>query len=124
MAGRIDVLCDQATNTVPYIRDNRVKVFAVSSPARLAGLPSVPTTAEGGSPSIAMSTWHGLYAPAGTPEPIQEHISAALRAALKEDLLTDVPSDERASIVFHRRFVAEEVDRWRPIIEAAGAYAD
>jgi hypothetical protein len=39
-------------------------------------------------------------------------------------LLTDVPSDERASIAFHRRFVAEEVDRWRPIIEAAGAYAD
>jgi ABC-type antimicrobial peptide transport system permease subunit len=41
MAGRIDVLCDQATNTVPFIRDNRVKVFAVSSPQRLAGLPSV-----------------------------------------------------------------------------------
>ena len=40
------------------------------------------------------------------------------------DLLTDVPSDERASIAFHRRFVAEEVTRWRPIIEAAGAYAD
>jgi len=79
-----------------------------------------------------MSTWHGLYAPAGTPEPIQEHISTALRAALKEerlrqryaDLVTDVPSDERASIAFHRRFVAEEVTRWRPIIEAAGAYAD
>ena len=79
-----------------------------------------------------MSTWHGLYAPAGTPEAIQEHISAALRMALREerlrqrfaDLLTDVPSDERASIAFHRRFVAEEVDRWRPIIEAAGAYAD
>jgi tripartite-type tricarboxylate transporter receptor subunit TctC len=70
MAGRIDVLCDQATNTVPYIRDNRVKVFAVSSTARLAGLPSVPTTTEAGSPGIAMSTWHGLYAPAGTPEPI------------------------------------------------------
>jgi tripartite-type tricarboxylate transporter receptor subunit TctC len=117
---------------VPFIRDNRVKVFAVSSPARLAGLPSVPTTTEAGSPGIAMSTWHGLYAPAGTPEPIQEHISAALRMALREerlrqrfaDLLTDVPSDERASIAFHRRFVAEEVDRWRPIIEAAGAYAD
>jgi tripartite-type tricarboxylate transporter receptor subunit TctC len=79
-----------------------------------------------------MSTWHGLYAPAGTPEPIQEHISAALRMALKEErlrhryaeLVTDVPSDERASIAFHRRFVAEDVDRWRPIIEAAGAYAD
>ena len=77
-------------------------------------------------------SWYGLLAPAGTPEPIQEHISASLRKALKEerlrqrfaDLLTDVPSDERASIAFHRRFVAEEVTRWRPIIEAAGAYAD
>jgi tripartite-type tricarboxylate transporter receptor subunit TctC len=132
MAGRIDLLCDQATNTVPYIRDKRVEVWGVSSPQRLPGLPHVPTTAEAGFPGIAMSTWHGMYAPAGTPEPIQEKLSAALRAALKEeklrqryaDLLTDIPSDERQTIAFHRRFVAEEVARWRPVIQAAGAYAD
>ena len=132
MAGRIDLLCDQATNTVPYIRDGRVLAYAVSSPARLAGLPQVPTPAEAGFPGIAMSTWHGLYAPAGTPEAIQEHISAALRVALRDDrlrqrfaeLLTDPATEERASIAFHRRFVAEEVARWRPVIQAAGAYAD
>jgi len=132
MAGRIDLLCDQATNTIPFIRDGRVAVWGVSAPSRLAGLPAVPTATEAGFPTIAMSTWHGLYAPAGTPEAIQQKVNAVLRAALAEaklraryaDLLTDVPAAERQTIGFHRRFVAEEVARWRPIIEAAGAYAD
>lgn len=132
MAGRIDILCDQATNTVPYIRDGRVLVHGVSSPARLPGLPNVPTAAEAGYPGIAMSTWHGMYAPTGTPEPVQEFLSNALRAALREErlkqrfseLLTDPATEERASIAFHRRFLAEEVTRWRPIIQATGAYAD
>jgi len=132
MSGRLDILCDQATNTVPYIRDNRVVAWGVSSPARLPGLPQVPTTAEAGFPSIAMSTWHGLYAPAGTPEAVQERLSAALRAALREerlrrrfaDLLTDVPAEARSTTGFHTRFLREEIDRWRPIIQAAGQFAD
>ena len=132
MSGRLDILCDQATNTVPYIRDNRVVPWGVSSPARLSGLPQVPTTAEAGFPSIAMSTWHGLYAPAGTPEAVQERLSAALRAALREerlrrrfaDLLTDVPDEARSTTGFHTRFLREEIDRWRPIIQAAGQFAD
>jgi tripartite-type tricarboxylate transporter receptor subunit TctC len=132
MSGRLDILCDQATNTVPYIRDNRVVPWGVSSPARLPGLPQVPTTAEAGFPSIAMSTWHGLYAPAGTAEAVQERLSAALRAALREerlrrrfaDLLTDVPAEARSTTGFHTRFLREEIDRWRPIIQAAGQFAD
>jgi tripartite-type tricarboxylate transporter receptor subunit TctC len=132
MAGRIDILCDQATNTVPYLRDGRVLAFGVSSPERLPGLPDLPTTAEAGFPGIAMSTWHGMYAPAGTPEPVQAALSAALRGALREErlrarfaeLLTEPATAERATIAFHRRFLAEEVERWRPIIQAAGAYAD
>lgn len=132
MAGRVDLLCDQATNTVSFIREGRVRALGVSSPERLPGLPAIPTTAEAGFPSIAMSTWHGMYAPAGTPEPIQERLSAALRAAMNDpalrrrfaDLLTEPATEERASIAFHRRFLAEEVARWRPIIEAAGAFAD
>ena len=132
MAGRIDIMCDQATNTVPFIRDGRVKAYGVTSPQRLPGLPDLPTTAEAGFPGIAMSAWHGLFAPAGTPEPVQEAIAAALRGGLKEvrlrsrfaDLLTEPASEERATPAFHRRFLVEEVERWRPIIQAAGAYAD
>jgi tripartite-type tricarboxylate transporter receptor subunit TctC len=132
MAGRIDMLCDQATNTVPFIRDGRVAAYAVTSAQRLPGLDSLPTTAELGIPGLAMTTWHGLYAPAGTPEPVQQVLSAALRGALREEklrarfaeLVTAPATEERATIAFHRRFLGEEVARWRPIIQAAGAYAD
>ena len=132
MAGRIDLLCDQATNTAPFIRDGRIRAYGVSSPARLPGLPELPTTAEAGAPGIAMSTWHGLYAPAGTPDAVQQRINAALQAALRDDrvrarfteLVTNTATEERASLGFHRRFHAEEIARWRPIIQAAGAYAD
>ncbi|WP_043829240.1 tripartite tricarboxylate transporter substrate-binding protein [Muricoccus aerilatus] len=131
MAGRIDVFCDQATNTAPFIRDNRVKSYAVTLDRRAEGL-DLPTTAEAGQPAIAMSTWHGLYAPAGTPEPVQERLSAAIRAALREErlkqrfaeLVTEVATPEQATPAFHRRHLAAEVARWRPIIQAANVYAD
>ncbi|EFH11677.1 tripartite tricarboxylate transporter substrate-binding protein [Teichococcus cervicalis] len=131
MAGRIDIFCDQATNTLPFIREGRIKAYAVTLPQRVPGL-DLPTTAEAGVPSIVMSTWHGLYAPASTPEPVQQRLATALRAALKEerlrqrfaDLVTEPATAERATPEFHRRFLAEEVARWRPIIEAAGTYAD
>ncbi|WP_338144452.1 tripartite tricarboxylate transporter substrate-binding protein [Neoroseomonas marina] len=132
MAGRLDLLCDQATNTVPFIRENRVRAYGVTSPARLPGLPDIPTTAEAGAPAIAMSTWHGLYAPAGTPEEVQQRINAALLLAMRDErlrtrfaeLVTDPATPERASLAFHRRYHAEEIARWRPIIQAAGSYAD
>ena len=131
MAGRIDVFCDQATNTATFLREGRIKGYAVTLPQRVPGL-DLPTTAEAGEPSLLMSTWHGLYAPKGTPEEVQERLAAALRSALAEerlrsrfaDLVTEPASDERATPAFHRRFLAEEVARWRPVIQAAGQYAD
>ncbi|MCO6415947.1 tripartite tricarboxylate transporter substrate binding protein BugD [Siccirubricoccus sp. KC 17139] len=132
MAGRVDLLCDQATNTLPFIKENRIAAYAVTSPQRVPELPHLPTTAEAGFPSIAMSTWHALYAPAGTPEDIQRALSAMLRGAMRDqklrqrfaELATAPATEERASIAFHTRFLAEEVARWRPIIQAAGAFAD
>lgn len=132
MAGRLDLLCDQATNTAPFIRDNRVRAYGVTSQVRLPGLPDIPTTAEAGAPAIGMSTWHGLYAPAGTPEAVQQRLNAALLLAMQDErlrtrfaeLVTDPATPERASLAFHRRFHAEEIARWRPIIQEAGAYAD
>ncbi len=131
LAGRLDLFCDQATNTVPYIRDGRIQAYAVTSEARVPGL-DLPTTAEAGLPALAMNTWHGLYAPRGTPDAVQERLSAALRAALRTErlrqrfaeLVTDPAPQDRATIAFHRRFLAAEVARWRPIIVAAGVYAD
>jgi tripartite-type tricarboxylate transporter receptor subunit TctC len=132
MAGRVDIFCDQVTNTLPYIRDKRFPAYAVTSDTRVPGLDSLPTMAEAGKPEAAMTTWHGLFAPAGVPEPILDRLSAALRAALREErlrtrfaeLITAPASQDRATRDFHRRYHAEEVARWRPVIQAAGTYAD
>ncbi|MBO1076879.1 tripartite tricarboxylate transporter substrate-binding protein [Roseomonas marmotae] len=131
MAGRIDLFCDQATNTAPFIRDNRIKAYAVTLPQRVAGL-DLPTTAEAGAPDLLMSTWHGLYAPRGTPAEVQERLSTAIRAALRDErllarfreLVTAPASQDRATPAYHTRYLAEEVARWRPIIQEAGQYAD
>jgi tripartite-type tricarboxylate transporter receptor subunit TctC len=131
MAGRIDVFCDQATNTASFLRESRIKGYAATLPQRVPGL-DLPTTAEAGQPSLLMSTWHGLYAPKGTPPEVQERLSGAIRAALREErlrerfveLVTAPATEERATPAFHRQFLADEVARWRPIIQAAGQYAD
>jgi tripartite-type tricarboxylate transporter receptor subunit TctC len=132
VAGRVDVFCDQVTSTLPFIRDNRFPAYAVTSEARVPALPTLPTMAEAGRPGVTMSTWHGLFAPAGVPVPILDRLSAALRAALREERLlsrfadlTTVPAtQERATRAFHRRYHAQEVERWRPVILAAGIFAD
>lgn len=131
VAGRVDVFCDQATSTASFIRDGSVRGYAVTAPRRVAGL-DLPTTLEAGQPGLVMSTWHGLYAPAGTPPEVQERLSAALRAALRDgrvrqrfaELVTDPVTEDRATPAHHRRFLAEEVARWRPILQAANEYAD
>ncbi|MBP0495529.1 tripartite tricarboxylate transporter substrate-binding protein [Pararoseomonas indoligenes] len=132
MAGRIDITCDQTTNTVPYIRDNRVRAFAVTTPQRLAALPDVPTTTEGGLPQLQVTIWHGFYAPHGTPRPVIDRLAQSLRAALADpavlnrfsDLATTAEPPERATPDAHRAFLEAEIARWRPILSAAGEYAD
>ncbi|MGG5822768.1 tripartite tricarboxylate transporter substrate-binding protein [Falsiroseomonas sp. HW251] len=131
MAGRIDLFVDQATNTAPFLRDNRIKGYAVTLPERVPGL-DLPTTAEAGFPAFSMSTWHGIYGPAALPQEIQNRLNAAIKAALRDERLrarfaevvTQPATDERSFIPFHRRFLVEEVNRWRPIIQANGEYAD
>ncbi|MFC0386934.1 tripartite tricarboxylate transporter substrate-binding protein [Muricoccus vinaceus] len=132
MAGRLDLTCDQTTNTVPYIQDNRVRAFATTTEQRLAALPNVPTAAEGGLPGLTVTVWHGFYVPAGTPRPVIDRLSQALRTALADEkvvtrfaeLATTPEPAARATPEAHRALLEAEVARWRPIIQSAGEYAD
>ncbi|MCC7283292.1 MAG: tripartite tricarboxylate transporter substrate binding protein BugD [Acetobacteraceae bacterium] len=132
LAGRIDVMCDQTTNTVEHIKAGAIRVLAVTTPARLPVLPDVPTTTELGMPDLQIAIWHGFYAPKGTPAAIIERASAALRTALRDDKviarfaelgLTPEPQ-ERATPAAHRAFWEAEVAKWRPVLQSAGQYAD
>jgi tripartite-type tricarboxylate transporter receptor subunit TctC len=132
IAGQIDLMCDQTTNTTGQIQAGAVKVYGVTSPKRIPSLPDVPTMAENGLPGFEVAIWHGLYAPAKTPQPIIEKLSKALQDALKDEnvkarfaeLGTEPVALERATPDALGKHLKAEIDRWAPIIKAAGVYAD
>jgi tripartite-type tricarboxylate transporter receptor subunit TctC len=132
LSGRVDLLCDQTTNTTEQINAGAIKVFAVTTPERVPSMPNVPTAAEAGLPDFQVTIWHGLYAPKGTPAAVTQRLSQALQAALRDERLiarfaelgTAPVAQERATPDAHRRFWQADIAKWRPIIQAAGQYAD
>ncbi|HVE49607.1 MAG TPA: tripartite tricarboxylate transporter substrate binding protein BugD [Casimicrobiaceae bacterium] len=132
MGGQVDLLCDQTTQTTSPIKAERIKVYGVTSKARLDTLPNVPTLAEQGLAGFEVVVWHGLYAPKGTPMPIVEKMSAALQAALKDPAVVTkfaelsafpVPPDQATPDAL-RAHLKKEIDKYGPIIKKAGIYAD
>ena len=134
MGGQVDIMCDQTTNTSAQIEGGKVKGYAVTSPRRLTtpALAKLPTLDESGMKGFNVSIWHGMYAPKGTPKPIQDQVNAALRKALadpefikrQEALGAVVIADSRLGQAEHKRFVEAEINKWGPVIKAAGQYAD
>jgi len=133
IGGQVDIMCDQTTNTTTQIDGGKVKAFAVSTPKRLGGsLSKLPTLDESGLKGFNVTIWHGMYAPKGTPKAVLDKINTALKTALKdaefhkreEALGAVIVTDHRVNPADHKKFVADEIAKWTPIIKAAGQYAD
>jgi tripartite-type tricarboxylate transporter receptor subunit TctC len=134
LGGQVDLMCDQTTNTTGQIESGKVKAFAVTTAKRLtsAALAKLPTADEAGLKGFNVSVWHGLYAPKGTPKAVQDKVNAALKMALndpdfhkrQEALGAVIISDARTSGAEHKKFVDAEINKWGPVIKAAGQYAD
>jgi tripartite-type tricarboxylate transporter receptor subunit TctC len=132
MGGQIDLLCDQTTQTTGPIKAERIKVYGVTTKARLASLPNVPTLSEQGLPGFEVVVWHGFYAPKGTPKPIIDKLNAALKEALKDPVviakfadLSAVPATpEQATPDALRAHLKSEIDKYGPLIKKAGVFAD
>jgi tripartite-type tricarboxylate transporter receptor subunit TctC len=132
IGGQVDLMCDQTTNTTKQIQGGEIKVYAVTSPERLAVLPDTPTAVEGGIDGFVVGVWHGLYAPKGTPAPVVERLTQALQVALADptvasrfaDLGTAPVSAADATPAALQAKLESEIGRWKPVIEAAGVFAD
>jgi tripartite-type tricarboxylate transporter receptor subunit TctC len=132
LGGQVDIMCDQTTNTTKQIQGGTIKAYAVTTPERLSVLPDLPTTAEGGLDGMEVAIWHGLYAPKGTPQEIVDRLSKSLQVALQDEnvaarfaeLGTEPSSQEDATPAALKAKLEGEITRWKPIIEAAGQYAD
>lgn len=132
LGGQVDIMCDQTTNTTKQITGGTIKAYAVTSPKRLDVLPNLPTTAEGGLPGVQVGIWHGIYAPKGTPAEAIERLSKSLQVALKDpnviarfaELGTAPAPEADAKPAALKAKLESEIARWKPIIDAAGQYAD
>jgi tripartite-type tricarboxylate transporter receptor subunit TctC len=132
MAGTLDLGCDQTTNNAEQIRSQTIRAFAISTPTRAEALPDVPTTAEAGLPEMRMSGWNMLFAPAGTPRPVIERLNRAMLAALRDEnvarrmaqLGSGPAGGERTTPEGAQAFWRAEIARWKPLLEAAGQFAD
>jgi tripartite-type tricarboxylate transporter receptor subunit TctC len=132
LGGQVDFMCDQTTNTTSQIKAGKIKVYGVTTKTRVPSLPEVPTLHEAGLPGFEVAIWHGLYAPKGTPKPVIDRLAVALQAALADPLVktrfaelgTEPVSADRAKPDALRAHLKAEIDKWAPIIKAAGQYAD
>jgi tripartite-type tricarboxylate transporter receptor subunit TctC len=132
IAKQIDLSCDQTTNTTSPIASKLVKAYAITTKTRLGSMPDLPAADEAGLKGFEVAAWHGIYAPKGTPDDIVQKLSRTLQEALRDpdlvkrfnDINTEpVPQNEATPEALKAKLISE-VDRWAPIIKAAGQFAD
>jgi tripartite-type tricarboxylate transporter receptor subunit TctC len=127
LGGRIDLMCDQVTNTSSQIMAGAVQAYCVTTKTRVAVLPSLPPCSEAGLPGFEASVWHGLYAPKGTPQPVVRKLNEALQVALTSDTvkkrLADLgtepvpPQDVTPEAL--RAHLEAQLDKWGKVVKAA-----
>jgi tripartite-type tricarboxylate transporter receptor subunit TctC len=127
VAGQIDLIfADQSA--LSQVRAGTIKGFAVAAGSRLPGAPDLPTAEEAGLPGFSFASWNAVFAPKGTPKAIIGKLNDAITSALAQasigqklaDLGGDVPAREQQTPEALRALLKAEIERWWPIIKAAG----
>jgi tripartite-type tricarboxylate transporter receptor subunit TctC len=132
IAGQIDLMFDQALNSLPHVRGGKIKAYAVTANAHLASAPEIPTVDEAGLPGFYISIWSGMWAPKGTPKDVVAKLNAAVVDALANptvrqqlaDLGQAVPPRDQQTPEALGAFQKAETEKWWPIIKAAGIKAE
>ena len=131
VAGQIDLMIDFPATIMPLARAGSIKAYVATSKTRLAAAPEVPTAHEAGLPGFQMSSWLAFFAPKGTPKAIVDKLNAAAVEALADPAIqaryaslgADIPSrDEQTPAALAVRQKAD-IEKWWPIIKAAGIKA-
>jgi len=128
ISGQVDLLLVQGAVALPQVRAGIIKALAELSPERSASMPDIPSAGESGVPGLSIAGWFGFYAPKGTPADAVGKLNAAMVAALADSqvkarfaqLGLDVAAREQQTPDGLAAFQNAEMDKWWPIIKAAG----
>jgi len=128
ISGQVDLLVVQGAAALPQVRAGTIKAIANLSPQRSPSVPDIPTSDEDGVRGLYMSGWFGFFAPKGTPKDVIAKLNGAMVQALADptvrarfaELGLDVASREQQTPEGLAAFQNAEIDKWWPIIKAAG----
>jgi tripartite-type tricarboxylate transporter receptor subunit TctC len=120
---------DNLASALPQIRAGKLKALAVTTPQRAPALPETPTMADSGLPGFDVSTWFGVFAPAGTPPAVvaklNETMTAALRTPEMRDRLSKMGADPAPmSSAQFAELVRSELAKYQKIVKFSGARVD
>jgi tripartite-type tricarboxylate transporter receptor subunit TctC len=128
LSGQVDYMCDGGINlSLPYVLSGAIKAYAIGAEQRSPVLPDVPTSKEAGLPKFQVSSWHALFSPKGTPNPMLDKLAEALDKALDDDnsrkrlldLGFEIPDKASRGQQPLAALVKSEIARWTAIIKAA-----
>jgi len=132
VAGQIDLIVDQTSNSIGQVRAGNIRAYAVTSDKRLDSAPDVPTTDEAGLPGFHMTLWSGLWVPKGTPKEIVTKLNAAAVDALTdpavrkqlENLGLQMPPKDQLTPEALGAWQKAEIQKWWPMLKAANVRMD
>jgi tripartite-type tricarboxylate transporter receptor subunit TctC len=127
VAGQIPMATINVTGQLVELhRTGKIRILAVTSPERLAGVPDIPTAVEEGMPGMIAQLFTGLFLPAKTPQAIIDQVYQASQKVMTDPAMQKALVDQGLEPVTNsspdkvRTFITEEVERWTPVVKAAG----
>jgi tripartite-type tricarboxylate transporter receptor subunit TctC len=132
LGGEIDLYVTQVSNIAAHIKAGKLRAYAVTASTRQAAAPEIPTVDEAGLPGLYTSVWHGIWLPKGTPREVVMKLNAALVEWLTDsvvrerfaDLGQEIPTREQQTPEGLAAYHKAEIDKWWPMIRAAGLKAE
>jgi tripartite-type tricarboxylate transporter receptor subunit TctC len=128
LGGEVDLYVTQISNITGQIRAGKIRAYAVTAPTRLTAAPEIPTVDEAGLPGLHTAVWHGIWAPKATSREIIMKLNAAIVECLADpavrerfaDLGQEIPAREQLTPEALATYHKVEIDKWWPLIKAAG----
>jgi tripartite-type tricarboxylate transporter receptor subunit TctC len=132
VAGQIDLIVDQTSNSINQIRAGTIRAYAVTDDKRVEQAADIPTTDEAGLPGFHMTLWSGLWVPKRTPKEIVAKLNAAAVEALNdpqvrkqlENLGLQMPPPDKLTPEALGDWQKAEIAKWWPMIKAANVKVD
>jgi tripartite-type tricarboxylate transporter receptor subunit TctC len=132
VAGQIDLMFDQVSSSLPYVRGGKIRAYAVTSKTRLSSAPDIPTVDEAGLPGFYVSVWHALWVPKSTPKDVIGRLNSAVVDTLADpavrqrlaDLGQELPPREQQTPEALGAYHKAEIEKWWPIIKHANIKAE